>query len=253
MQRRLIPCLLICLLSCCDLRGQNPQQTARWTIRLLHCVDNVPAVYDTLAYSNASGNRYAVCRIQYFISRITLHARGTEVPAGEPQHYADSGLSPTLLWQTDVPAGRYDSLSFTFGLSPELNQSYIFRNPPENLMFWPEALGGGYHCMKLDLKYINRNGQIAHFNCHLGNGQEKNPDGQVTGRVGNHFRVTLPLQLTAEAGKTAETRLVMRIEKWFDAVHRIDFNRFERGIMDNLDAMRLFRENGRQVFDILTL
>ena len=115
--------------------------------------------------------------------------------SGSDIHYVDTDLPET--WEyallDKIPAGNYDSISFTFGISEEKNQSLMFVNPPESYMFWPELLGGGYHYMKLNGKWENLESNILPFNFHLGIGQIRDPETQeIIGFEQNYFRVSLP-------------------------------------------------------------
>ncbi len=223
-------------------------------IHFVHTVNGTPALYDTLVYVNKAGNRYEINQVQYFISELTLHdVKGNkiELSSDNPVHYVDKDIDKTLLWAMadSVLFGRYDSLTFIFGLSSGRNKSFIYKNPPENLMFWPDVLGGGYHYMKINLKYIDNQGELSNFNCHLGIGRKKNNEGSSSDFIHNFFSVSLPLDLLITNGEPRELQLIMDINKWFDAINNMDFNNFH-GIMDNQDAMRLFSENGKQVFSI---
>lgn len=125
----------------------------------------------------------------------------------------------------------------------------MFRDPPQNNMTWPGVLGGGYHYMKMNLKYLNTKGQLSNFDCHLGRGQLRDPNGKITGFVPNNFRVSLTSSFVIKSKETKNIQLIMNIEKWFDASHKIDFNNYG-GIMENEKAMRSFCENGRHAFAI---
>jgi hypothetical protein len=47
----------------------------------------------------------------------------------------------------------------------------MYVNPPEVNMFWPEVLGGGYHYLMINGKWIDNNNQSKIYNFHLGRGQ----------------------------------------------------------------------------------
>jgi hypothetical protein len=222
-------------------------------INFEHLVNNQPANYDTLGYKTGSGNVFEINQIQYFISDIFLHDRLNRTPlAISSSHYIDIDIPETMEITSDIPEGKYDSISFTFGFTPERNKSYMYRNPPENLMFWPDVLGGGYHYMKINLKYISKDGQLSHFNCHLGIGQVRDENNKITGFIHNNFKVCLPLSMKMDNSKDMSLKISMNIEKWFDVIHQMDFNQYGRGIMENQKAMKLFCDNGKHVFTVST-
>jgi hypothetical protein len=219
---------------------------------------------DTLKYVNEAGNHYMITEVQYFISKFTLYFNNGEsytVKDNMGIHYIDSDISDTRYWTVpdDIPSGHVDSIVFVFGLDEADNQSYIFINPPETNMFWPEELGGGYHYMKLNGKYLDTANAQAPFNFHLGIGQTYDTTGQVTGFVQNYFKVSFPLVMMSslfvdvKPGQTTELILTMNIESWFATPNTWDFNTMGGMMMQNQAALQAACENGRDVFSLGTL
>lgn len=216
---------------------------------------------DTLKYVNEAGNHYMITEVQYFISKFTLYFNNGEsytVIDNLGIHYIDSDISDTRYWAVpyNIPSGHVDSIVFIFGLDEADNQSYIFPNPPESNMFWPEELGGGYHYMKLNGKYLDTTGVQAPFNYHLGIGQTYDTTGQVTGFIQNYFNVSFPLFMMSSIyvdiipGQTTELILTMNIESWFATPNTWDFNTMGGMMMQNQEALEAACENGRDVFSI---
>jgi hypothetical protein len=213
---------------------------------------------DALMYTNAAGNQYLVNEIQYFISDVTLHnTDGSSylVEAWKDIHYIDSDIPETQTWDVfdNIPEGSYNSISFTFGINEEKNQSLMFLNPPESYMFWPENLGGGYHYMKLNGKWLAASQQVTPFDFHLGIGQiyYSYPD-SITGFVQNYFEVALPnSSFTIAKDETKEIRLTMNIENWFRNPNIYDHNTWGGDIMQKQEAMALACENGGDVFGVV--
>ena len=106
----------------------------------------------------------------------------------------DTDLDETLEWKVydHIPVGSYSGISFTFGIGEDKNHTLMYVNPPESLMFWPEFLGGGYHYMKLNGKWLDSNQQVSPFNFHLGIGQIYDSTGAITGFIHNNFNVIIP-------------------------------------------------------------
>ncbi len=222
-------------------------------------VDGEELQADTITYINEAGNHYLINEIQFFISNMTLlHTDGSTyfIQAWKDIHYIDSDLPETQSWNVfdTIPAGTYQSISFIFGINEEKNQSLMFLNPPESFMFWPQYLGGGYHYMKLNGKWLDENQQIRPFDFHLGIGQiyYSYPD-SITGFVQNYFQVTLPnSSFTMEKNQTKEILLIMNIENWFRSPHTYDHDVWGGDIMQNQDAMKMACENGADVFTVRT-
>jgi hypothetical protein len=215
-------------------------------IHISYTANGRPLALDSLSYTNEAGNRFMVNEIQWFISKITLVSeQGEEVSLGKV-FYIDTNIpeSQTLV-TASIPCQRYISMQFTFGLDQEDNVTGFFTNPPESNMFWPDPLGGGYHYMKLNGKYLDENGDLAPMNIHLGIGQNEDH----TEFYQNYFTVELPLNLDLKEGANV-IHLNMNIDNWFRTPHTYDINAFGSAIMQNQEAQQLLKENGHDVFEV---
>ena len=234
-----------------------PVENGKIKFKFVHQNNGQPLRYDTMMYVNAAGNHYLVNEIQYFISDVTLHkSNGDSVllDKWEDIHYVDTDIDSTRTYalKDDIQPGNYHSISFTFGINKQKNQSLIFVNPPESLMFWPEHLGGGYHYMKLNGKWLDTLNHISPFNFHLGIGQiyYSFPD-SISRYVQNYFKVSLPNSgFEMQAGETKNFTIVMNVENWFQNPNIFDFNYWGGDIMQKQDAMHAACENGWDVFTL---
>ena len=247
---------LLLLTSCND---QGKERTGSLIVRFEHQVNGKPLKTDTLIYVNAAGNRYEVSEIQWFASDITLQKEDGDPLLLDPEHFAhyvDTDLPESLMWEIKqpVPAGHYEAVSFTFGIKGKKNKPYMFTDPPESNMMWPVNLGGengGYHYMKLNGFWIDREGRRTPFNFHLGVGQKRDEDGKITGFVQNWFEVKLKNSaFDLKAGEKKEITIVMNIENWFQNPHIYDHNVHGGKIMQNQEAMNMAKENGVDVFSL---
>lgn len=209
--------------------------------------------YDTLCYHNAAGNLYEVNEVKFFISELQLHHHdGSTITVQDQRstHYYDSHLATTHRWtiSDELPLGRYDSITFVFGLPAEKNITGFFVNPPENNMAWPDYLGGGYHYLQIN-GYWKRNGTTrVPFNLHTGIGQLYE-GGMITQYIPNHFTVSLSEKsFTIEEESTTIIPLHMDINQWFVQPHIFDLDEWGGGIMQNQAAQEILRENGQDVF-----
>ncbi|MEZ5082569.1 MAG: MbnP family protein [Bacteroidales bacterium] len=235
----------------------EPEPPVKINLYFQHLIDHQEIDFDTLKYINEAGNPYLVNEIQYFISDIILyHSNGNSkrIEDWTDIHYVDTDLPETWQWAVydDFEAGKYDSVSFTFGISEDKNISFMYVNPPEKDMFWPEFLGGGYHYMKLNGKWLpeGQTVQTTPFDFHLGIGQEyaSYPD-SIIGFIHNYFRVSLPNSaFEVESGETKNLNITMHVEKWFKEPHVYDHDTFGGYIMQNQEAMQKVKENGQNVF-----
>jgi len=228
-----------------------------------HQVNGQPLKEDELIYTNAAGNEYLITEVKYFISDITFYRNdGSKKVIGDWKDifYVDENIpeTKTIQFFDKISAGTYDSINFIFGISQEKNKSFMFVNPPEVNMFWPEVLGGGYHYMMINGKWKDTTGVNMPFNFHLGIGQlyrgnTYNVD-SIYAFVQNYFTVSLPGSTFTIADKNnASFQLTMNIENWFQNPHIFDFNHWGGAIMQNQPAMQMVKENGWDVFSITQL
>ena len=240
---------------------QDKPETGKVTFNFEELVDYMPLERDTLQYINEAGNEYMITEVQYFISNLKIYYQNGNsylVTQDNGIHYIDSDIPETHSWEIsdNVPAGVIDSIVFTFGLDEEANQSGIFTDPPESNMFWPEQLGGGYHYMKLNGKWLDAENNLKPFNFHLGIGQNYDTTGQVTGFVQNYFRVSIgqPVYssfiLNVNPGQLTSFSLHMNVDSWFKTPHTWDFNEWGGMMMQNQAALKAACENGYDVFMI---
>ena len=161
--------------------------------------------------------------------------------------YIDTDIPESqVLHGKKIPVGHYTALRFTFGLDETDNETGLFIDPPESDMFWPDMLGGGYHYMKLNGKFVGGEGRFKPLAVHLGIGQNES----LTQFYQNYFIVELPINFNVKANTENHLDLTMVIDNWFRNPNTIDFNELGSGIMQNQTAQRLFNGNGKDVFKI---
>lgn len=236
----------------------KPSDHGYLSVGIDYSVNGNPLITDSLCYHNEAGNAFMITEIQWFISKIELQNEQGQWFSLRHRNYDD--LSPAAtdkifyidtnipesqaLKMTALPVGRYKALRFTFGLDEAGNQTGLFSNPPEANMFWPDPLGGGYHYMKLNGKYVTADGELAPLNIHLGIGQ--NADHSEFYQ--NYFTVEGPIDLYVYGAKENHIRLCMNVDNWFRNPHVYDFNVYGSAIMQNQDAQQTLKENGQDVF-----
>lgn len=265
---RLFFILLICnclIIPSCKKTHNNdqPEETGHITFTFSHKVDGIPLQKDTMMYVNAAGNPYDITEIMYFISDVTLYkSDGTKKVINEWKdiNYVDIDIPSTLSWEVfdAIPAGTYDSISFIFGISGEKNQSFMFVNPPEVNMMWPDVLGGGYHYLMINGRWKDNLHVNQPYNYHLGIGQLYKGNvievDSIYAFVQNYFRVTLPNSaFTLTVNTTRHIEIIMNIESWFITPHIYDHNYWGGAVMQNQAAMQMIKENGADVFTVGTI
>lgn len=218
------------------------------SVQIGYSINGKPLITDSLCYVNEAENEFMITEIQWFFSKMELQNEQGEWIALEPRiFYIDTNIPESqTLNITSIPLATYKALRFVFGLNETDNRSGLFTDPPESEMFWPDVLGGGYHYMKLNGRYINNTNQLAPLAIHLGIGQ----NAACTEFYQNYFIVELPVQLTVTESTDNQLDLTMVIDNWFRSPNLIDFNEFGSGIMQNQTAQNLLKANGQDVFII---
>ncbi len=265
MNKPVITALLGILLfwSCSDNENQNnPLESGSLALSFDHFVDGQEVVFNKMQYVNAAGNQYEIREIQYFISDVTLHkSDGSEFVIEKEKfaHYVDTNIPGTNNWliKDDIPEGNYKSVSMVFGIKGEKNMPLMFTDPPESDMFWPMHLGGeqgGYHYMKLNGFWINLNSEREPFNFHMGVGQERDEEKNITGYIQNWIEIELPNSSFAlTAGENKEITIRMNAEQWWENPHVYNHNNHGSKIMHNQEAMRMGMDNGHNVFEVANI
>ena len=235
-------CFLAVLMTSCT----KPKGHGDLTINIGYSINGKPLITDTLDYENEAENRFLITEIQWFISKMELQdERDNWIPLEPRIFYIDTNIPEShTLRIASIPVGKYKTLRFVFGLDEEDNRTGLFSDPPEANMFWPEPLGGGYHYMKLNGKYLNENEQLAPLNIHLGIGQNEDK----TEFYQNYFSVALPIDLTISESAENQLDLTMIVDNWFRNPNLYDFNEFGSAIMQNQAAQQTLKENGADVF-----
>ena len=224
-----------------------------------HFAEGSELVLDEMKYTSAAGNRYEVTEIQWFVSDITLNKNdGSKLLLNQEKfaHYIDTNLPETGKWVVadKIPVGKYKSISLTFGIKGEKNKQLMYTDPPENDMHWPVNLGGaqgGYHYMKLNGFWNNKDNQRTPFNFHLGVGQEKDADNNTIGFIQNWFETELPKSsFSIDGNETKSIAIRMNVDQWWEQPNTYNHDVHGGKIMQNQKAMRMGVENGRSVFSI---
>jgi len=224
----------------------KPASHGDMSVSINYSVNGKPLITDSLCYRNEAENEFMITEIQWFISKMELQDERSEWVALEPKiFYIDTNIPEShAINITSIPVGTYKALRFVFGLDEEYNRTGLFTDPPESEMFWPDLLGGGYHYMKLNGKYLDTEGHLAPLAIHLGIGQ--NADHSEFYQ--NYFIAELPIDLALTENTENQLDLTMIIDNWFRDPNLYDFNEFGSAIMQNQVAQQTLKENGQDVF-----
>ncbi len=233
-----------------DPAPNNQDTTTSITFHFDHTVDGAGVVFNDIRYENEAGNKYSIMTLKYYISDITLHRyKGEEVKI-DTFLYRDIDNSDTRsLLIENIPNGEYTYISFIFGFSPEKNVSFSLPPTQENInMEWPDPMGGGYHYMKLEGRFIKSDGETGSYNTHTGRLQTM--DGNINE---NYIEVELPFSSINIHNDNWEVNVVMNINEWYAHPHTYNIETFGPAIMGSQDAQQTLKENGKNVFTVRSI
>jgi hypothetical protein len=242
--------LLTLLMSCSDDNTANQSTQTNITFSFSHNWDGIPvtnADFNSLQFTNANGETLSIERLRYLVSDIVFTTSTNEVLSLDTYNLVDvtNGnnlrFSPTGL----IPSGNYSNVSFTFGFNNEDNsENYLDLNSASFNV--PDMLGGGYHYMQLDGKYIDNMSEESGYNYHTIRAVD-NPGTNPTFPQDTFFRVNLG---AINISDDATFNIEMNIAEWFKNPNLWDLNQLDTILMPNSTAQIMMFQNGQSVFSL---
>jgi hypothetical protein len=204
--------------------------------------------FNTLNYTNVKGNLLSIERLRYLISDIEFTKTNGETILLEGYNLVDVTNQTNLSFTPyqKILTGTYSNVSFVFGFVNEKNIDGAYNDL--NAVSWnvPLMLGGGYHYMQLDGKFLNSNNESQGYNYHAIRAAD-NPGPNPTFPQDTFFRVNLgAITIAADT----EISVAMNIEEWFKNPYSWDLNVYNQMLMPNSEAQIFMYQNGQNVFSI---
>jgi len=198
-----------------------------------------PKDFNELKFTNENGERLSIERLRYLISNISLIN-------GKNYHLIDvgenSGTSITIPELTDESY----ALSFRFGFSSEDNTDGTYQDLNSVSFSVPGMLGGGYHFMQFDGKYIDNNNEASGFNYHTIKAVDRTDPNNLKFED-TSFEVNLG---TVVVANTTEIEIKMNLAEWFKNPNTWNLNELNTVLMPNFEAQKMMRANGDSVFSL---
>ncbi|MEM9679295.1 MAG: MbnP family protein [Bacteroidota bacterium] len=220
------------------------------TFRFTHHWDGTPVSssdFDSFLFTTENGETISIERLRYVISDITFTSSSGEVLNLDIYNLVDVTNDAGLTYRPNltVPVRNYSNVSFTFGLDNEDNaQNYLDLNSANFNV--PDMLGGGYHYMQFDGKYLDSNNDEQNFNYHAIRAVD-NPGPNPTFPQDTFFTVNLgPMGIL----NTTEIEIEVNLAEWFKNPNTWDLNLLNTVLMPNSSAQIMMFENGQSVFSL---
>jgi hypothetical protein len=200
------------------------------TVSIANEIDGQPLVFGPMSYTNASGNKYSVDLLKYYVSNFTLvKADGSETNFKNYQ-LIDASVPSTLSFTLDsVLNGEYTSVKFFLGVDSVRNHTGVQEGAldPVHGMIW--TWNTGYIFFKHEGFYQDSTGATRTIVFHLGT------DDALTS-------ITVPITKLAIAGNSRKLFLDFNLNSAYtSAVGNMDFN-FENFRMSGRDDFFWIRD-----------
>ena len=242
---------LLGFVSCSDRDSNSVPSSAQvfTTFKFTHNWDGTPvntSNFNTLQYTNAYGDLLSIERLRYLISDITFTTNNNEALMFNVYNLVDVTNANNLSFtpQILIPKGSYN-VSFTFGFDNEDNaENYLDLNSESFNV--PTNLGGGYHYMQFDGKFMNANDAEQGFNYHAIRAVD-NPGMNPTFPQDTFITVNLGIITITD---DPEIEVQMNIAQWFKDPNLWDLNVLNQMLMPNSSAQIQMFENGQNVFSL---
>ena len=207
--------------------------------------------FNSIQFTNAYGNELSIERLRYLISKIKLTKNTGEVITIDEYNLVDLEDANSLNFSTNqtVAVGSYADISFVFGFTNEDNTDGTYADLNSATWNVPAMLGGGYHYMQMDGKYINNSNVESGYNYHAIRAVD-NPGSNPTFPQDTFFEVSLgEITLTG----ATEITIAMNIAQWFKQPNTWNLNEYNQMLMPNSTAQILMYQNGQNVFNLVSI
>ena len=255
MKRRFLIILCISLLinSCSDDKDVVIEPVAI-TLNFSHAWEETEitsADFSDIKFTNANGEMLSIERLRYLISEVTLTHESGVVTVLDNYTLVDVTNSEnlSLTTSTDILPGNYTNISFRFGFSNDNNTDGIYLDLNTASFNVPSLLGGGYHYMQFDGKYLDTNNAEAAFNYHAIKAVNNTDPNNLTFQD-TSFQVNLGAIIV---GNNTNVNVQMDVYEWFSTPNTWDLNVLNTVLMPNFNAQVLMNQNGASVFSLVSI
>lgn len=193
-------------------------------------------------FTNKLGTKLSIDRLRYLMSKITLTDGAGEKIVFEGYKLVDISNSESLLHSLPkkITEGSY-GLAITFGFDNDDNTDGVYTDLNSASWNVPLMLGGGYHFMQMDGKYLNDTNVTSNFNYHTIRAIDKTNPANLTPED-TSFSIDLGV---VSVINDATIEIKMNLAGWFKTPNDWDLNELNTKLMPNFEAQKLMSENGK--------
>lgn len=248
----LILCIAFLMNSCLS-SNDDDVNTVGISIRFTHSWGDTPVTsvdFNDLKFTNENGELLSIERLRYLISEIVLTHESGSTFTLNGYNLVDVTNNTNLSFRTSsiITPGNYTNVSFRFGFENSINIDGAYQDLNTANFNVPGMLGGGYHYMQFDGKYLDGSTE-ALFNYHairaVNTADPNNLLFQDTSFVVNLGAVTI--------GNNTGINIKMDISEWFKNPNTWDLNVLNTVLMPNFNAQVMMNANGASVFSLVNV
>ncbi|GAA4972042.1 MbnP family protein [Algibacter aquimarinus] len=241
--------ILISIFSCASDSDDNISQITT-TFNFTHSWDNTNvsnANFNTIQFKNENEENLSITKLRYLISKITFIKSSGEELVLDGYNLIDVTNNSKLTYSpvNTIPTGTYANVKFTFGFNNDDNYNNNYQDLNSASWNVPGILGGGYHFMQLEGKFIDNTATETGYAYHAIRAVDNSGATQVF--QDTFFEVNLG---EVEITNNATFNINMNIAEWFKSPNTWDLNALNNMLMPNFNAQVLIFENGQNVFSL---
>jgi len=209
------------------------------------------ADFNDVKFTNENGEQLSIERLRYLISEIVLTHESGAISILNGYNLVDVTNNSNLSFTTTpvVTPGNYTNVSFRFGFRDSNNINGAYQDLNTANFSVPSMLGGGYHYMQFDGKYLDGNAAEAPFNYHtiraVNTLDPNNLLFQDTSFIVNLGAITI--------GNTTGINIKMDVSEWFKNPNTWDLNVLNTVLMPDFNAQLRMNANGASVFSLVSV
>ena len=248
--KKLISLVILILLFSCHTDNDDIVSQVTVGFNFIHYWDDIKVIntdFNAIKYTNTSGEELSIEKLRYLISKITFQKPSGEIFVLDGYNLVDvtndtnSSFTPT----SKIPTGDFSKVSFTFGFNNEDNYDSNYQDLNSASWNVPPLLGGGYHFMQLEGKFIDNTTTETGYAYHA----IRAVDNSITPQEfqNTFFEVDLG---SVSITKDATFEVKMNIAEWFKNPNTWDLNVLNNMLMSNFNAQVMMFENGQNVFSL---
>ena len=245
--------LALLMVFSCNTDEKNLTHQTTINLKFIHNWDEIEITssnFNTLNYTNAYGNIVSIERLRYLISDIELTKNNGQIITMDGYSLVDLSNENTLLHMPIdlIETGTYINISFTFGFTNEKNINGIYTDLNSKSWNVPSMLGGGYHYLQLDGRFLNGQNEEQGYNYHAIRAVD-NPGDTPSFTQDTFFKVNLG---TVNIEPDTDINIAMNIAEWFKNPNTWNLNEFNQMLMPNSEAQIMMYENGQNAFTLIS-